>query len=191
MQQFRNNDLNGYLNKGDIWLFGYGSLIWRPDFPFVQRQLAVVDGWVRKFWQGSHDHRGVPEAPGRVVTLMPEVDQQCAGIAFKIDPRDAREIFNALDYREKNGYERHLAPCLLVEEALTVECVFYVATEANPAYLGPAPLAEIARHINGSSGPSGSNRDYLLQLAVALRNLNVCDEHVFALEREVLSLQAT
>ena len=173
---------------GEIWLFGYGSLIWRPDFPFVKKRVAVVDGWVRKFWQGSHDHRGMPDAPGRVVTLLPAANQRCAGIAFQIAQQEALEIFKALDYREKNGYERHTAPCLLMEEKRTVECIFYIATESNPAFLGPAPVVDIAQQINVSAGPSGSNRDYLLQLARALRDHDLHDEHVFTLEREVLKL---
>ncbi len=171
-----------------VWLFGYGSLIWRPDFPYQKKELALVDGWERKFWQGSHDHRGVPEAPGRVVTLLPATGQQCAGMAFQISSKDAVEIFQALDYREKNGYERHTAPCWLIEQKRTVECIFYIATESNVAFLGPAPLSEIAQQINASVGPSGSNREYLLQLASALRTLNLTDEHVFSLEQEVLKL---
>lgn len=172
----------------DIWLFGYGSLIWRPDFPYVQKQVATLDGWMRRFWQGSHDHRGVPEAPGRVVTLLPQAGEQCVGMAFQIAPEDKADIFSALDYREKNGYERHIAPCQLIESQRSVECMFYVATESNHAYLGPAPLADIALQINHSVGPSGSNRDYLLQLAEALRQLNLHDAHVFDLERELLAL---
>jgi cation transport regulator ChaC len=173
--------------NSDIWLFGYGSLIWRPDFPFRQQSPGIIDGWSRRFWQGSHDHRGVPEAPGRVVTLVPSAAARCGGMAFQIDAAVAAEIFAQLDYREKNGYERLQLDCALATGEV-VPCVTYIAARSNEAWLGEASLAEIAAQINASHGPSGANRDYLLKLAQALRELDIEDDHVTALEALVLAM---
>ncbi len=170
--------------KSDLWLFGYGSLIWRPDFPYLQKQVGTIEGWSRRFWQGSHDHRGIPEAPGRVVTLVPSSGERCGGMAFQIDEEVAAGIFDQLDHREKNGYERLQVSCeLKTGEAIT--CVTYIAGQSNEAWLGDAPLEVIASQIVSSRGPSGANLDYLLELAVALRELDIEDQHVYALEELV------
>ena len=67
-----------------MWVFGYGSLVWRPALPFCERGVGFIEGWVRRFWQGSMDHRGVPEAPGRVVTLAPEPGAECWGVGYRV-----------------------------------------------------------------------------------------------------------
>tara|TARA_R110002110_G_scaffold415748_1_gene654862 strand:+ start:106615 stop:107151 length:537 start_codon:yes stop_codon:yes gene_type:complete len=159
------------------WVFGYGSLIYKVDFPYLQREVASIRGWQRRFWQGSHDHRGTPEAPGRVVTLVPEDSGHCRGVAYLVE----HTVFEHLDHREKNGYQRFATAIELDDGGREVEGVLYVADEQNPAFLGDAPLHELAEHIAGSHGPSGSNRDYLLQLAIALRELDDHDPHVMAL----------
>ncbi|HET6470422.1 MAG TPA: gamma-glutamylcyclotransferase [Pseudomonadales bacterium] len=165
-----------------VWVFGYGSLIWRPDFPFAERRRAYVDGWARRFWQGSHDHRGTPDAPGRVVTLIPEPHARCVGMAYLIE----HDVFDHLDHREKNGYARR--DVTLAFDANRADGVVYIAHRDNHAFLGDAPLDAIARQILVSRGPSGANVEYLYELARALRDLDADDRHVFELEARVKSL---
>ncbi len=161
-----------------VWLFGYGSLIFKADFPFIKRRPAHITDWARRFWQGSHDHRGTEAAPGRVVTLIPEPGAVCDGMAYLITP----EVFGHLDHREKNGYLR-LATDIVFEHGGSELGLVYIATLDNAAFLGPASELEIAHHIAGSAGPSGPNRDYLTNLAHALREMGKIDAHVFAIEQ--------
>jgi cation transport protein ChaC len=176
--------INQRMDKFDghhsVWLFGYGSLIFKPDFPFIERRPASITGWTRRFWQGSHDHRGTPDAPGRVATLVPEPGARCAGMAYLITP----EVFAHLDHREKNGYLR-VAIAIDFDDASSAEGLVYVAADDNAAFLGAASERDIARQIAGAVGPSGHNRDYLLALASALRELGKDDAHVFAIERHL------
>jgi cation transport regulator ChaC len=180
----------------NVWVFGYGSLIWRPDFEFLSRRRARLRGWQRRFWQGSHDHRGVPERPGRVVTLVPDSGGVCDGVAYLVDASVAEATFEALDHREKNGYQRHTValelegrvPVGRAAAPYAATGVVYVAPRDNHAFLGPAPAEAIARQILVCQGPSGRNVDYLLELAQALRELDAHDDHVFELEALVRSL---
>jgi cation transport protein ChaC len=176
--------INQRMDKFDghhsVWLFGYGSLIFKADFPFIERRPASIDGWSRRFWQGSHDHRGTENAPGRVVTLTAEAGAVCAGMAYLITP----EVFAHLDHREKNGYLR-LAIDIHFDGGGSEEGLVYIATNDNGAYLGAASERDIARQIAASAGPSGPNRDYLTDLADALRALGKTDSHVFAIERHL------
>jgi cation transport protein ChaC len=160
------------------WVFGYGSLIYKADFPYLARMPAYIEGWERRFWQGSHDHRGTPDSPGRVVTLIQAAGARCGGMAYCI----SEDVFDHLDHREKNGYRRVDTPMNLAD-GRQVRATVYIAAENNHAFLGPASLPDIAEHIRGSHGPSGANRDYLLRLAQVLRELDIVDDHVFELEQ--------
>ena len=168
----------------DRWLFGYGSLIWRPGFPYHEARTARVDGWVRRFWQGSHDHRGTPDTPGRVVTLAPAPGGHVEGLAFRMDDDEA--VFARLDHREKNGYGL-TDVTLRFRDGSSAGGSVYIAPRDNRAFLGRAPLAAMAAQIAASAGPSGTNRDYVLRLAEALRAHDIDDPHVFEIERRVRS----
>jgi cation transport protein ChaC len=169
---------------GLTWVFGYGSLVWRQDFPFVEARRAHIDGWVRRFWQGSHDHRGIATDPGRVVTLIEAPGERCYGRAFLV----AADVFEHLDHREKNGYERHDVTISFDESS--AGGVVYVASPGNAAFLGAAPMDAIVRQIVRCRGQSGHNRDYVLELARALRELDIVDEHVSEIEERLLTQES-
>ncbi len=165
-----------------LWIFGYGSLMWRPDLPFVEVRDVCVHGYQRRFWQASPDHRGTPEAPGRVVTLVAAAGAVCWGRAYRLDAEKWGAALSRLDHREKAGYQRVVTEIYGRDEPRPIgRALAYVATDRNPGFVGPAPLAEIAEVIRSARGPSGSNRDYLLALERTLAEIRVTDDHVSAL----------
>ncbi len=170
------------VESGGMWVFGYGSLIWRPTFPFAERVGATVRGWERRFWQGSVDHRGVVDAPGRVVTLVQAPDVELWGMAYRIEEARREEVLAHLDVREQGGYVR-LEIDARLEDGRAVRALVYFAGPDNPQYLGPAPLEAIVQTVRSARGPSGDNAEYALRLAEAIRDAGREDAHVFAVAR--------
>lgn len=175
----------------DVWIFGYGSLVWRPDFPFAEARPATVAGWARRFWQGSTDHRGVPAAPGRVVTLVADPGGECWGRAYLIEAESSDAVIEHLDYREKGGYALHEVDIRFPgHDGASAPGLIYIAEPGNPNWLGEAPLDAIARQVARSSGPSGHNAEYVLELARALRAMGADDPHIYDLAARVAALAA-
>ncbi|KAG8986396.1 hypothetical protein FRB94_003447 [Tulasnella sp. JGI-2019a] len=183
-------------------VFGYGSLIWKPPQHTVHRIPGFLKGYVRRFAQSSWDHRGTPENPGRVVTLIHSDDWQkfsslndpfpeddiVWGVAYTIDPTYAVEVKAYLDDREKAGYTEETVDIWGIvdgkEEVVVSQATIYVGKINNPDFVGSEPIDQLARHIHSSEGPSGKNKDYFYELARAVRELapESSDSHLTALE---------
>ncbi|KAI7855092.1 ChaC-like protein-domain-containing protein [Circinella umbellata] len=187
-----------------IWVFGYGSLIWKPPIHYESKVVGYIKNYVRRFWQHSEDHRGTPEKPGRVVTLIPydewktmeDVhghDDVTWGVGFKIPSDDVEATRAYLDHREKNGYTVHTVDIFSADndkEPAVKNALVYIATTDNVAYVGPASMEHISQQVFETYGPSGWNAEYLLNLAQALREIcpDARDDHLFELERRVKAL---
>jgi len=173
----------------EIWIFGYGSLIWRPNFDFLEKRPAVINGWVRRFWQGSTDHRGVPGQAGGVVTLDEEPNGDCWGVAYRISSANREKVLSSLDIREKGGYTLKNVKIYFSNSIKDwVRGVVYIGKPNNPDYLGPETSIRIAKQVIRSNGPSGPNDEYVYRLADALRAMGVDDQHVFEVEKFVRDL---
>lgn len=179
-----------------VWLFGYGSLIWRPAIAHT----ATFDGYItpyrRAFYQASTDHRGTPDAPGRVVTLItpppggPPVSAddptwRVYGRAFRLPDASASAIMAEVDVREQGGYRRTAVAVHPVGGGPPLtDVICYVGDEANPMWRGSTAAerdeAAIAAIIDTAVGPSGANDEYLERLHDALSGLGG-DPHVAAL----------
>lgn len=169
-----------------LWIFGYGSLLFRPDFPFEERRPARIQGFRRRLDQGSPDHRGTPERLGRVATLVRDEGAWVGGAVHRVAERDEERVLAQLDHREQGGYERVTIAALPVDSddhRETITATTWIATPDNPFHLGPEPLAVMIAQIRAAVGPSGPNVEYVLRLADALRALGIEDPHVDALAR--------
>ncbi|KAI9001346.1 ChaC-like protein [Trametes punicea] len=182
-------------------VFGYGSLIFKPPPHVIRQTPGYLKGYVRRFAQMSHDHRGTPENPGRVVTLIHKEDWDhfsesdpfpdddvVWGIAYTIDPAYESEVRDYLDYREKDGYtleEIDIYGLVNGQETVIIPKAYcYVGRPDNPSFIGSEPIDQLADSIWHSVGPSGPNKEYLYHLAEAVRRLSPesHDSHLFELE---------
>lgn len=166
-------------------VFAYGSLIWRPDFAWISRERAALPGFSRCFWQSSTDHRGIPEAPGRVVTLVREVDALCQGVAFTLDPTREDETLALLDVRESGGYVREVVTLQRPDGTALGEAWVWIAHAGNPSWAGPTEIDALVLQIANAIGPSGGNREYVLRLAEALASEAIEDAIVHELAQRL------
>ncbi|XP_071971450.1 glutathione-specific gamma-glutamylcyclotransferase 1 [Engystomops pustulosus] len=181
-------------HQKSLWIFGYGSLVWRPDFQFSASKVGFIPGYSRKFWQGDTFHRGSPEMPGRVVTLQEDFEESTWGIAYEVRGDQIESSLEYLNIRESvlGGYITKLVKFFPQDEGEegVLPVLVYIATPQNPGYLGPAPEEEIAAQIVVSSGRAGHNIEYLLRLANFMHSFcpEAEDKHLFSIEEALIAI---
>ncbi|XP_071781418.1 glutathione-specific gamma-glutamylcyclotransferase 1-like [Centroberyx gerrardi] len=181
--------------KRSMWIFGYGSLVWKPDFEYKRSKIGYIKGYKRRFWHGDDFYRGDKERPGRVVTLVEDHEACTWGVAYEVTDSQVEESLQYLNMREAvlGGYITETVDFIPREKGQgqgQLPALAYIATSDNPIYLGPASDAEIAAQIAACRGNTGHNLEYLLRLAEFMRLScpEVQDEHLFSIEAAALAL---
>jgi glutathione-specific gamma-glutamylcyclotransferase len=173
---------------GERWVFGYGSLMWRPGFAFVERHAATLHGRRRAFCIYSVHHRGTYARPGLVLGLAP--GGAVRGAAYRIDQADWPEVYAYLREREQptETYFEAWAPVRLADGRRPSALVF-LSDVKHPQWAGALGLEAQARLIAGAAGLSGRNIDYLRDLVGHLREESVADRAMEQLLARVAALE--
>jgi cation transport protein ChaC len=162
--------------REDLWVFGYGSLMWRPGFDHVERVPARVVGLHRSLCVYSFVHRGTPEHPGLVLAL--DRGGACRGIAFRIAAHKRAATLAYLRAREQvTGVYRETARGIWLagKPERRVDAVCYVVDRGHVQYAGRLTLEQQMHHVRQGHGRSGNNRDYVIETVAALEALGCRD----------------
>jgi cation transport protein ChaC len=169
----------------DLWVFGYGSLIWRPDFDYTERHPTRVRGWHRALSMWSRVNRGTPEQPGLVFALLP--GGSCQGVAYRIAHRAVDQVLPALWAREMPSgvYDARWLPCATPHGP--VPALAFTLSRRSPSFTGELS-AEQYRHIfSHARGRYGSTLDYVRQTHQTLREQGIHDRRLAHLLRHALN----
>lgn len=174
----------GVVAGDDVWVFGYGSLMWNPGFPFVERRLATVRGWHRGFSVYSFRHRGTRACPGAVLGL--DRGGACRGVAYRVAAAEAAGVLDYLWAREMQNavYEPRLLTATL-DNGTKVPTVAFTVLRGHEQYCGRLPPEELAGLIRQGVGESGRNVDYLVNTVQHLHELGIRDRNLEGLVERV------
>lgn len=166
-----------------MWLFAYGSLMWHPDFDYLEAEPARLAGYHRRFCLYSYVYRGSPEAPGLVLAL--DHGGSCWGRAYRIAADKAETVLRAVDEREllHNVYRRHSLPISLGVEGKRgrIQAFAYVVNRASPQYAGRLAHERVVELVRQGRGQRGTCLDYLRNTVRHLDELGLADPHLVAL----------
>lgn len=170
----------------DFWVFGYGSLIWRPGFAHVETQKARLYGYRRALCIDSHIYRGTPDRPGLVLGL--DRGGSCLGMAFRVSGAFYEEVITYLRERElvTEVYLERMVPISL-EAGQVVQAVTYVVDRSHPQYTGPLDPAYAASRVSGAVGQAGPNEEYVRNTIEHLRTLGIRDRQLEQVATRIVS----
>jgi len=159
------------------WVFGYGSLIWKPGFPFIRNVPALLNGAHRSLCIYSHRHRGTEAQPGLVFGLVH--GGSCRGMAFEVEDRLWPEVVDYLREREldKGVYREQLRP-IRVDGVGAADALVFLVDEKHAQYAGRLEIAEQARLVRAAQGESGRNTEYVIETAKILASLGIRDRYL-------------
>lgn len=165
----------------DVWVYGYGSLIWRPEFDFVERRLATLHGHHRALCLWSRVNRGTPECPGLVFGL--DRGGSCRGVVYRLASEQVENYFPSLWDREMStgAYLPRWLKCSTQEGP--VRALVFVMNRDNPAYIRALPEDELVAVVRRASGRYGPCTEYVVQTAQALRAAGIHDARLEAIAK--------
>ena len=168
----------------ELWIFGYGSLMWRPDFAFAERQKARLSGYHRSLCIASHHYRGTPDRPGLVLGL--DRGGSCLGVAFRIPPESRDATLAAVRTRELITWVyREIAPEVLLSDGRRCRAIAYVADRHHAQYAGKLDRAVMLARVRHAAGVSGPNLDYVRNTHLHLVALGIADPHLAFLVQSI------
>ncbi len=176
-------------DHGDHWIFGYGSLMWRPGFEYAERQEARLHGYHRAFCVYSHVHRGTPERPGLVLGL--DRGGSCRGVAFRVTPEVWPAAYRYLQEREQVTavYRDVFTPVRLLESGTTAPAALtFVVDRTHHQYAGMLSIEAQAEIVAGAVGRSGANPDYLDRTVDHLDEMGIHDASLRAVRARVRAM---
>ena len=177
---------------GDLWVFAYGSLIWRPEFDFLERRNARLVGAHRALCVYSFVHRGTPEKPGLVLGL--DRGGNCRGIAYRVAATKRAETIQYLREREQVTMvyrEAWRTVWLDSDPQLRVQALCYMVDRGHEQYAGRLGHAEQLHYVRQGHGRSGQNRDYVLATVKALEALGIRDAELHRLAEQLKGIHAS
>ncbi|WP_236737898.1 gamma-glutamylcyclotransferase [Palleronia salina] len=162
--------------RGGMWVFGYGSLVWNPEFPVAERVVASLHGYARTFCMRSVHHRGTHEDPGLVLALDAQPAARCSGVALRVENGHEAATLTALRAREliSSAYLERMVT-LDLTDGRVVDAVAYVIDADHEQYCRLS-LEEQAQIIARAHGGRGPNDEYLMNTAAHLRELGIGDD---------------